>query len=320
MSNYAKELAPVLSKLLDTAGVELFCGDTWVSIESDSYKDGLFIQVESKELDNGEFSDDTYTFTAYKNFLNSEDVPETDYSEAVYIFDLKLNYNRDIWERDVSEADVLRHIIDKMQNQKVEDFVPLMELTVHKMALSESENKEPLTAIDIVGKKFKIGDIVTDGVDSGQLTLIADKLLYGKYKYEVLTKDMAFKPLTNNNFIRKVGHNLLVDLTAQKHNEDSYTITFECVDGGKGLIDLEFSETGDSRDIQIEWHSKTPNSEKFVSDFKEMYNIADWLEENGAFAGSVKELANSVGHVSDKEMEDEIKKLSGDLTHSQELY
>ncbi|MDQ1340218.1 MAG: hypothetical protein QG567_1375 [Campylobacterota bacterium] len=184
----------------------------------------------------------------------------------------------------------------------------------------KDENKEPLTAIDIVGKKFKAGDIITDGVDTGKLIVIADKLLYGKYKYEVLTKDMTFKRLTNNNFIRKIGHNLLIDLTAKKHNEDSYTITFECVDGGKGLIDLEFSETGDSRDIQIEWHNKTPNSEKFVIDFKEMYDIVDWLEENGAFGVSVKELADSVGHVSDKEMENEIKKLSGDLTYSQELH
>lgn len=63
---------------------EIVCGDTWFEINHPSYEHGLFVQVESKELDDGEYSDDIFCLYAYKNIgLDADGKMETDYSDSV---------------------------------------------------------------------------------------------------------------------------------------------------------------------------------------------------------------------------------------------
>jgi hypothetical protein len=67
---------------------ELCCGDIWVNIDYlPKYQEGVFVQVEAKELDNGEFSDDIFCFYGYKNIKNEDGTIGSDYSNTVFAFE-----------------------------------------------------------------------------------------------------------------------------------------------------------------------------------------------------------------------------------------
>lgn len=64
---------------------EITCGDTWVNVEGKTEDDfGYFTQIEVKELENGEYDENTYLFYVYRNTGRDEkEYNITDYRETV---------------------------------------------------------------------------------------------------------------------------------------------------------------------------------------------------------------------------------------------
>lgn len=351
MSNNVRELAPILSKLLDSARDELFCGDIWVNVESDSYKDGLFVQVESKELENGEFSDDTYTFTAYRNFLNSECALETDYSEAVYVFDLKLDYTQDMWERAISKSDFLRYVIDKMQDGEVEGYVPLWKLTPHAMTLGKSESSNIAASAaaymineDKIMEKlkkengFSAKELIEAGFDADNKEhpdFVNDKLLSIDFSDSEKIKlgeqvssifKLKYNPkeeFFNTNYGKKtllgIG-NMTTDLI-DKYKYDQKTgkdlTASEAEDFGKEAIERFGLKIKRDGKISTTWAEST--SEGVGRMVLNIYgDVCAELNEPaaGAKKESVADIAAGAGNVSADGVTEEVRKMSGSKTPS----
>jgi hypothetical protein len=113
----------------------LLTGDVWVGIENKNFKDGLFIQIESKELNNGNYSDDIFSLYAYQNFLNSNNELETDYSKTIFSFEFnksdieKLENKNSIFK----DFDTFKdRITQTYRNQIIEqDFLTLKQLELN---------------------------------------------------------------------------------------------------------------------------------------------------------------------------------------------
>ena len=84
----------IFDELLEKLGQSMFCGDIWCGIDclNHIHKNGLFVQVELKELLDGEYSENTFVVYAYKVEDFKEDGYDVvDYSETVYMFEFEID-------------------------------------------------------------------------------------------------------------------------------------------------------------------------------------------------------------------------------------
>jgi len=85
---------------------EITCGDTWINIDLPEYKHGVFVQVESKELEDGNYSDDIYCFYGYKNIIDLKTKELTsDYSSMVFFHEVNKSDIKKIFEEKKMQED-----------------------------------------------------------------------------------------------------------------------------------------------------------------------------------------------------------------------
>lgn len=78
----------ILENMLKVESKEnILCGDIWLTVEALDYKNGLFTQVESKELEDGKYSNDIFSVFCYENKIDDNGKIITDYSNTVIQFD-----------------------------------------------------------------------------------------------------------------------------------------------------------------------------------------------------------------------------------------
>jgi hypothetical protein len=102
----------ILKSMLEIESKEkLISGDIWLNIKHENFKEGLFLQVEAKELEKGNYSNDTFNVFAYENFLNTDNELETNYDKTIF----KFEFNKSDIEKLDNKA--LNDIKAEMQNK-----------------------------------------------------------------------------------------------------------------------------------------------------------------------------------------------------------
>ncbi len=133
----------------------LLSGDIWVGIEDERYPNGLFVQFEAKELENGNFSNDIFCIYGYENKLLNGEI-ETDYSNTLISFE----FDKQELEQ-LNDNKVLTHS-EFLENELKQN----LELNKHsdEIIKSGNENFDKLNALyDEQNVKYKaILDIKTD--------------------------------------------------------------------------------------------------------------------------------------------------------------
>lgn len=85
-----KKINKILKSMLEVEPKdELLCGDIWLTIDYKDFVKGVFVQVESKEYDDGSYSEDIFSVYAYENFVSDCDknIIESNYDKTIFEFE-----------------------------------------------------------------------------------------------------------------------------------------------------------------------------------------------------------------------------------------
>lgn len=85
IEEFSKE--DILKAALEVESKEnLLVGDIWVTIDHEKYEHGIFLQFESKDLEDGSYSEDIFCVYGYENIL-VDGVVESNYDKAIVEFE-----------------------------------------------------------------------------------------------------------------------------------------------------------------------------------------------------------------------------------------
>ena len=93
----------------------LLCGDIWLNIDYENFDEGLSVQVESKEFNDGSYSKDTFCVFAYENFASKDDknIIESNFDKTIFKFEfnrpdidklVKLEFSINNANKDIKES------------------------------------------------------------------------------------------------------------------------------------------------------------------------------------------------------------------------
>jgi len=116
----------IVRKLLEVEPLkEVLSGDIWINSDSNikgCEEQGVFVQVELVELEDGEYSEDVYCFYGYKNLLSDDGAHvESDYNKTLFKFELNkeeitlIDYNL-IQKIESAEQDLDTYLDTESQN------------------------------------------------------------------------------------------------------------------------------------------------------------------------------------------------------------
>lgn len=91
-----------------------------------------------------------------------------------------------------------------------------------------------------------------------------------------LEKRIVLNNDVEKNVIQDYDINDFKNIVIIPHNPDSYTIEVVMQDNGKGLIDIDFYNDGNSMEVSDEIYFKSKQLDTFIDAVRESIGIGDW--------------------------------------------